>query len=199
MDHINPPNRGYSLVSGLSLKDRLPKFPLFVWLILLFLFALFFSAGIYIAISPDISLKGLFERIFRKAPTEEPQNIWSAYTTTPPPIATGKQLYKISGGDINLPLVTEVLVDPLDPEVGQNQTVTVKANGPTPVREVVVVLRLDNENNFEFKLAQSSGSPTNGEWKGTWPFPHSYNLTYRFNVKAMNESNLGNLTTITIR
>ena len=200
MDNINPPTQGYDLVSGPSLKDRLPKLPLFVWLILVFACAVLISAGIYIAVSPDISLKSLFTRLMRgPQEAEEPQNIWSAYTTTPPPIAIGKQLYKISGGDINLPLITEVLVEPLDPQVGQNQTVTVKANGPTPIKEVVVVLRLDNENNFEYKLAQSAGSPTNGEWKGSWSFPHPYNLTYRFNIKAMNENNLGNTTTITIR
>ena len=130
---------------------------------------------------------------------EKIENIWSAYTTTPPPIAGGKQLYRISGGMPDLPLITEVIIDPQDAKKDQNQTVTVKANGPTAIKEVIVVLRLDDENNFEYKLAQSSGTPTNGEWKGNWKFPHTYNKTYRLNIKARNENNLGNMATITIR
>lgn len=198
MDNINPPTQGVGLVNRPSIKDRLPKLPLLVWLILLLSLAFIFSAGIYIAVSPDISLKSLFEKIFKR-PAQEEQNVWSAYTTTPPPIATGIQLYRISGGDPTLPVISEVVVDPLDPQVGQNQTVTVKANGPTPIKEVIVRLRLDNENNFEYKLAPSAGTPTNGEWKGSWNFPHTYNLTYRFNVITRNENNLGNIETITIR
>jgi len=200
MDHINPPTQGNDLVSGPSLKDRLPKLPLFVWLILLFFSAVLLAAGIYIAVSPDISLKSLFTRLMRgPQEVEEQQNIWSAYTPTPPPIMGGKQLYRISGGDINFPLITEVTIDPQDAKKDQDQSVTVKANGPTAIKEVVIVLRLDDENNFEYKLAQSSGTPTNGEWKGNWKFPHTYNKTYRLNIKARNENNLGNMATITIR
>ena len=192
----------YGSDSGISLfgkiKERLSGIPTYLLAFLAVLAATLTLAGFYILLSPNISLKDLLNKakITEEAKIE---NVWSAYTTTPPPIMGGKQLYRISGGDVNLPLITEVTIDPQDAKKDQNQTVTVKANGPTAIKEVIVVLRLDDENDFEYKLAQSSGSTTNGEWKSSWKFPHTYNKTYRLNIKARNENNLGNMATITIR
>lgn len=191
-------NLPYGSDSGNSLfgkiKERLSGIPIYLWaFIFIGVIASFLIAIYYLA--PDI-----FRRITERITKEEKiENVWSAYTTTPPPIMGGIQLYRISGGDPNFPVISEVIIDPQDPQKDENQTVTVKANGPTPIKEVVVVLRLDDENNFEYKLSQSSGSPTNGEWKGSWKFPHTYNKTYRLNIKARNENKLGNMATITIR
>lgn len=187
-------NSGVSVSFFEKVKSFFQGAPWYVWVFILVGVITSLLIAIYY-LAP-----GLFKKITEKITKKEKiENIWSAYTTTPPPILPGKQTYKISGGNINLPLITEVTIDPQDAKQGQNQTVTVKANGPTPIKEVIVVLRLDGENNFEYKLAQSSGSPTNGEWKGSWKFPHTYNKTYRLNIKARNENNLGNTATITIR
>lgn len=190
-------NLPYGSDSGNSLFGKIKGFfqsaPWYLWVfIVVGIIASLLIAIYYLA--PD-----LFRRLKEIGQEPKVENIWTAYTTTPPPIMGGKQLYRISGGDINLPLITEVTIDPQDAEKDQNQSVTVKANGPTAIKEVIVVLRLDDENNFEYKLAQSGGSPTNGEWKGSWKFPHTYNKTYRLNIKARNENNLGNMATITIR
>ncbi|KKU03624.1 MAG: hypothetical protein UX88_C0006G0012 [Candidatus Woesebacteria bacterium GW2011_GWC2_47_16] len=195
-------NLPYGSNSGISLfakiKERLSGIPTYLLAFFAVLIATLILGAFYILLSPNISLKDLLNKV-KKPEEEKIENIWSAYTTTPPPIAGGKQLYRISGGMPDLPLITEVIIDPQDAKKDQNQTVTVKANGPTAIKEVIVVLRLDDENNFEYKLAQSSGTPTNGEWKGNWKFPHTYNKTYRLNIKARNENNLGNMATITIR
>lgn|SRR4030042_896128 len=198
METAYTPGAGNNLVEKKSFKDRLPKLPLVIWLTILFFSAFLLSAGIYIAVSPDISLKSIFSKLFNR-PQGEVKNIWTPYTTTPPPIGHGTQLYRINGGVQGLPTISEVILDPEDPGMGSNQTIVVKANYATPIKGVEVVLHTDDYKDTTYPLQLSSGTATNGEWKGTWKVENSYNLIYRVTVKVKNEQNLVQMATITLR
>ena len=198
MDTAYPPSAGNNSVEKKSFKDRLPKLPLLVWLVILFFSALVVSAGIYIAVSPNVSLKSIFSKLFRTR-QEEVKNIWTPYTTTPPPIGHGVQTYKVSGGTEGLPRITEVILDPEDPELNSSQTIIVKANYPSPIKEVEVVLHTDDYKDTPYLLQLSSGTNTDGEWKGTWKVVNPYNYIYRVTVKVKNEQNLVQMATISLR
>jgi hypothetical protein len=197
METAYPPGAGNNLVPKKSLKDRLPKLPLFIWLIILFFSALLISAGIYIAVSPDVSLKSIFSKLFGRR--EEVKNISTPYTTTPPPIGTGRQMYRISGGVQGLPTIEWIVFDPIDPAMGSNQTLTVKANDANPIKAVFVVLHTDNNTDATYALQQSSGTPTNGEWNTSFAVKNRYDLNYRATIKVQNQDNLFQMMTVTIR
>jgi hypothetical protein len=193
-----PVFRGFSaLKNKIPFKDRLPKLPLFVWLILIFISALLFSAGIYIALDPNVSLKSIFQKLFGG---KEVQNVWEpAPTTTPPLFGTGRQLYTVGGGTTGLPHITQIGVDPIDPKKGEKQTIFVTAINDTPIKEIIITLHTDEKDTTMPPLTLDEGSNTEGVWKGEWKFDFTYNLTYRITAVARNESNLGNPITITLR
>lgn len=198
METAYPVSQGFSaLKNKIPFKDRLPKLPLFVWLILIFIFALLFSAGIYIAIDPNISLKSIFQKLFGG---KEVQNIWEpAPTTTPPLFGTGRQSYSIGGGTTGLPHITQLEVDPIDPQKGAVQRIAIAAINETPIKEVIITLHTDEKDTTMPELTLDSGTNTDGIWVGEWQFDFTYNLTYRITAVARNESNLGSPVTITLR
>jgi hypothetical protein len=133
-------------------------------------------------------------------PAATPTDVWTPYNPTPPPILGGTQTYRVSGNKrADLPSVTEVTLDPQDAKKDQQQTITIKANGPTEIKEVIAILHLDDNKDFEYILDFKEGSKTNGTWAKTISFPSTYNNAYRLTYKARNENNLGDMATITIR
>jgi len=198
MDTAYPPGAGNNFVEKKSFKNRLPKLPLVVWLVLIFFSTLVISAGIYIAVSPNVSLKSIFSKLFHLR-QEEVKNIWTPYTTTPPPIGTGKQMYRINGGVQGLPTIEWIMFDPIDPAMGSNQTLTLKANDAGPIKAVFVVLHTDNNTDTTYTLQQSSGTSTNGEWKTSFTTKNPYNLSYRATIKVQNDKDLFQMMTVTIR
>jgi len=168
-------------------KNFFSQIPWYLWLFLTVLvITVFLLLGYFF-------IPSLKERISKNL---GPQNIW---TPTPVPILAGTQKYTISGGTQGLPLVTSLTLDPQNPVVGKNQTISVSANNATPIKEVIIVLHLDNNKDFEYNLDLKDGTNTNGTWVKTISFPSDYNVNYRITVKARNENGLGNMTTITIR
>ncbi|MCJ7805607.1 hypothetical protein MUP46_03105 [Patescibacteria group bacterium] len=167
--------------------------PLIFWIFIIVAIIAAVLGGVYFYMLRTGKLANLF-------PTPTPiQNIWSAYTTTPPPIGHGTQLYRTSGGVQGLPTISEVILDPEDPEVGSNQSIIVKANYTSPIKGVEVVLHTDDYKDTTYPLQLSSGTPTDGEWKGTWKVENSYNYIYRVTVKVKNEQNLVQSATVTLR
>jgi hypothetical protein len=191
MEENKPDQAGGSSVPSIidKIKTRFSGLPWYLW--------------IFLAVALVTSLLLVIYFIFPSAKKEiksEPQNIWSPAIETPPPILGGTQTYKISGNKkAELPSVTEVTLDPQDPQAGQQQTITIKANGPTTIKEVIAILHLDNDKDFEYILDFKEGSPTHGSWAKTFSFPYTYNNAYRLTYKARNENNLGDMGTITIR
>lgn len=127
-----------------------------------------------------------------------PQNIWTP-SETPPPFLGGNQSYEINGGDKKYPTITNLTLSPQDAKMGQKQTASVTVTNTTPVKEVIVILHLDNNKDFEYRLKLSEGTTTDGVWSQSYTFPWTYNNNYRVTVKARNEQGLGNMTTISIR
>ncbi len=163
--------------------------PLIFWIFVIVLIIALALGGVYWYLSKTGKLVNLF-----KGPT----NTWTP-TATPAPIGTGPQIYRISGGVQGLPTISEVLVTPIDPKKGQKQTIKIKANNGTPIKEVAAILKVDNNKEIEHILKLSGGTITNGEWSGSWNTDFTYEKTYRITVRAKNENNLGNIHTITLR
>lgn len=197
---INLPGGSTSSLSLFAkIKQRFSGIPAVALALLAFFGASLFILGAYIFLSPDISLKDLFRKVFKQEEKVLMENIWTPYLTTPPPIGHGTQVYKISGAVEGLPRITEVTLIPEDPEMNSSQTISVKTNYTSPIQGVEVVLHTDDYKDTTYPLTLSSGSPTDGEWKGTWKVNNSYNYIYRVTVKVKNEQNLVQMATITLR
>jgi len=167
-----------------------PKLPLIVWLIILFIFAAVFSAGVYIALSPDVSLKSLFGQIGQMIGLGEENgenNTWEPAKPTPRPLASGRQTYIVSGSKKGAPKVTEVVIDPLDPAQKANQSVTIKALALEggPITKVSIQLITDNKNKT-YPLQLTSGTNLDGVWSAMWTMDDVYDYKYQLAVIAEN-------------
>jgi hypothetical protein len=174
----------------------LPKLPLIVWLILLFIFAGLLSAGIFIAVSPNVSLKSLFGQIGELTKdTNGENNIWTPAKPTPRPLAHGKQTYAVSGSKKGAPKATEVVIDPLDPAPGASQSTTVKALAMEagPITKVSIQLITDNKN-VTYPLQLTSGTNLDGVWTGSWVMEDSYDYRYQMAVIAENANDAWSVT-----
>ena len=199
MDINLPGGRDSSLSLFAKIKQRLSGVPAVALALLAFFGVSLFILSAYIFLSPDISFKDLFKKVFKQEEKVLPENIWSPYLTTPPPIGHGTQVYNISGGVEGLPRITTVTLIPEDPEMNSSQTISVKANYTSPIQGVEVVLHTDDYKDTTYPLQLSSGTATDGEWKGTWKVENSYSYIYRVTVKVKNEQNLVQMATITLR
>lgn len=169
-----------------KIKGRLSGIPSYLLVFLAVLAVTIVIAAVYFLL-PKIQ-KGLKDRN---------QNIWEPYVPTVP-LAHGRQTYRISGGTAGLPTISEVILDPEDPEMGSTQTISVKANYGSAIKEVSVVLHTDDKDTTQV-LQLSSGTATNGEWKGSWKVVNSYEHKYSVTAKAKNEQNLVQMVTVTLR
>jgi hypothetical protein len=191
MEENKPDQAGGSFVPSLidKIRERFSGLPWYLWIFIVIALITSLLLVVYF----------LFPSI-KKRVESEPQDIWTPAEATPPPILGGTQTYKISGNKkAELPSVTEVTLDPQDPQKGQQQTIIIKANGPTTIKEVIAILHLDDNKDFEYFLDLKEGTNTNGTWTKTISFPYTYNHAYRLTYKARNENNLGDMATITIR
>jgi len=170
-----------------KIKEKLSVLPWYIWLILAVVIT---TSIILFTLLAIFTFRGIFNKNLGQ------KNVW---TPTPVPILAGTQKYTISGGTKGLPSIASLTLDPQNPAVGKSQTISVSASNATPIKEVIVVLHLDNNKDFEYKLDLKDGTNTNGTWAKTISFPSAYNINYRATVKARNEQGLGNMTTITIR
>lgn len=156
-----------------------------------------FSIAIILGGGYLLTKTSLFQKLL-KPPVVNP---WTPYKPSPAPLAHGKQTYKIQGGGKNLPQITEVTLNPIDPLPNSTQTIYVKANNETPISKVSVMLHLDNETETTKNLQLNSGNKTNGEWSASWSLNknETYDYTYRITVIARNEKGLGSPITISLR
>lgn len=167
--------------------------PLIFWIFIIVALVAAVLGGVYFYLLRTGQLGKLF-------PTPTPLTYkWSPYTTTPPPIGTGKQQFRISGGVQGLPTIEWIMFDPIDPAMGASQTLTVKANDANPIKAVYVVLHTDNDKDTTYTLTQSAGTPTNGEWKTSFKAENPYSFNYRATIKVQNDKGLFQMLTVTIR
>lgn len=105
-------------------------------------------------------------------------------TPTPTKLFHGKDTYIVSrGAQAKGPNISEISLDPLDPAVGAQQTISVKVTHNSPVSDVSVKLRTDTKTTT-LKLALSEGSNLGGTWNTTWTVPESYLYNYIATVVA---------------
>ena len=186
MDHINPPNRGYDLVSGPSLKDRLPKLPLYIWIFIIVLLISLILGGAYLILSRS----GMLNNLFKKGEINGEKNITIPYKPTPKPLAHGRQKYLISGSKIGSPKIAEATIDPIDPQKGATQVMEVKilsVDGTTPVTKAEVEIMTDNTSK-KATLVLSDGTNLDGIWKGSWTIEDIYDYRYQAVITAENAS-----------
>jgi hypothetical protein len=182
MESANPIAQGSHFVGKAkkSLFDRLPKLPLYVWLIIIFVVGILITLGIYFLVN---KLRSGREEINGE------NNISIPFKPTPKPLAHGKQTYFISGSKTGAPKIAEATIDPIDPQNGENQKFSTKAlsleNGAVSAVKVTIIT--DNEQKT-FPLNLTSGTAEDGVWEGNWVITDTYDYTYQAVIAAENAS-----------
>lgn len=140
------------------------------------------------------SIQSIFTR--KSTTTSLSDNQSSPIPTPTPtiiPLPTGPQSYRFSNGsEVVGPKISRLSINPLTPESGTNQTITIEAGHTSPITEVMVEIITDKETKTQ-KLSQSSGTESQGSWTGTWNIPGSYDYQYGFHlVLKSNDSTYDN-------
>lgn len=195
----------YGSDSGLSLfekiKERLSGIPSYVLAILAVMATAIIIGLTFIFLSPNISLNDLLNRAKISQETNGEKNISAPYKGTPKPLATGKQTYTISGKSEGAPIISEAVIDPIDPALGANQTWTVRVIDlqQKPVKEVSLSLITDNSKGGTYKLTKIEGTQIDGHWQVSLKMPDSYEWVYQAKITATNVANLSHSVTLTFR
>jgi hypothetical protein len=126
------------------------------------------------------------QSIFAPKPTTTTadNNVTASPTPKPTiiPLPEGPQSYRFSyGSEVVGPKISRLTVNPLTPEPGTNQTITIEAGHTTPITEVVVEVITDEETKTH-KLSKSDGNELQGSWTGTWNINTPYNYQYGFHL-----------------
>lgn len=103
-------------------------------------------------------------------------------TPTPKPLPSGPQTYTFShGGLVTGPKPSSATITPLDPELGDTQSLTVTVSHTSPVSSASLTLLTDNDSRT-FPLSLSSGTPTEGVWQASWETQDSYLQRYQIQL-----------------
>lgn len=161
-------------------------------------------AIITVLIAEIIWAKGYLSRLSGPSTTgiQTPAPAGSAPKTpsTPPPkrLAQGRQTFSVSSSDKTRgPQLSEIVVDPYDPAVGKDQTMTIAISDTLPVTRVSVTVATDKgRKSYPMKLA--SGEATRGVWEATWNVEDSHEVTYNASFMAQ-DSKYTDTVTLTMR
>ncbi len=124
----------------------------------------------------------------KQAPTttevETQQTVSEAFVPPPTPTPTptklfhGRDTYVVSrGAQATGPDVSEITFDPLDPAVGGQQIISVKASYSSALSDVSVKLKTDTTTTT-LKLDLAEGTNLGGTWKTSWIIPETYLYNY---------------------
>lgn len=130
--------------------------------------------------------KQTIQNIYNRAVSQTPQP-----TPTPPPttpasplpkpsviLPKGAQTYNFSHGDQVLgPKTSTLTLDPLSPNTGETQTITLKATHTSPITSVSVELITDNQTT-PHTLTQKDGTNQDGTWSGSWKMSDTFQAKY---------------------
>ena len=184
-----------SLGSGFGkVKGKLGKVPSYIW----FLTAFVIITLTILAIFFPSFLSQLTERLLKPFPQAQKENVATPAEPRIVPLATGKQIYNISGGTKGGPQMTQAIIDPIDPKSSQIQTLTLKANNLKPIVEIKAIVITDNGEKVNY-LKLVSGTNVDGVWQGSWRITDEYNYTYQISLTAKNNENTESKTTLTFR
>ncbi|MFZ5534831.1 MAG: hypothetical protein ACOY3M_01615 [Patescibacteria group bacterium] len=105
-------------------------------------------------------------------------------TPTPTKLFHGKDTYIVSrGAQATGPNVSEITFDPLDPAVGGQQVISVKASYGSAISDVSVKLRTDTKTTT-LKLELAEGTDLGGTWTTMWTVPETYLYNYSATIVA---------------
>lgn len=106
------------------------------------------------------------------------------------PLPSGSQTYRLSHGkNVKGPKIYSLTIDPLTPDKGSSQKVSLSASYELDITNVEVTLLTDSMSQ-NLKLSLVSGSRQNGVWEGSWNVNDSYN--YKYGIRFLLESNKDN-------
>lgn len=106
------------------------------------------------------------------------------------PLAQGPQTYSYSHGKNVLgPKPQVVQISTIDPGLNGKQKVTVTIKHTSPITDVSVNLKTDNQTK-NYPMNKVAGSDTDGTWEGEWTVSDSYNEIYflEFDLKSTTTS-----------
>jgi len=128
----------------------------------------------------------------RFIPADESNKTVSA---SPVPILKGKETYTISQGSKNNPRILSAVIDPLDPEPKQSQTIDIALKYEEPIDSATITLNTDNDS-VQKTLKLSSGSKTDGIWSTTFKSSdtHLYNYSFTINASSGSDSSSVDIT-----
>ncbi|MEK9143072.1 MAG: hypothetical protein AAB481_00370 [Patescibacteria group bacterium] len=159
-------------------------------------------AIIAVLIAEIIWAKGYLSRLSESSTTTPPSSADSAPKVPPtqPPkrLVQGRQTFTVSSTDRSKgPQFSEIVVDPYDPAVGKEQTMTIAISDTLPVARVSVTVATDKgRKSYPMKLI--SGEATKGVWEATWTVEDTHEVTYNASFMAQ-DSTYTDTVTLTMR
>lgn len=105
-------------------------------------------------------------------------------TPTPIPLPPGKQIYNISSQGTSIK-ITQATFDPLDAQIGQEQTISVKISNVAPIDSVNVAFMGDSSANENIPLALTSGINRDGVWSKTWKVNLAHTKIYSAKITVV--------------
>lgn len=141
----------------------------------------------YLASVPD-TIKSSFTKNKSDTPVDNesaPQESFSVPSPSPSPriitpLPEGKQSYTLShGNEVKGPRMSKLVIDPLTPGPGIEQTLLLTASHTSKITGAVVEVVTDSGRE-KHVLKKLSGSDIEGTWEGRWTLKDSYDYTYGF-------------------
>lgn len=124
-----------------------------------------------IAKNNQLSSSGLAENSPAASPTPTPK-------PTIVPLPEGSQTYRFSNGSkVVGPKISSLTIDPLTPNQGDTQTVTLSAMHTSAITSVTIEVITDHKTE-KHTLTQKSGTSVDGSWEGAWTMNDTFDYTY---------------------
>lgn len=143
-------------------------------------FVLFLGLGFWPG-KDYLKIKAFLSGLRKPAPAGFSNNRFpQASGGVPYTLPSGIQTYRFSHGkDVVGPKIQTVVIDPLDPQPGATQTITLEIESESPMKSVVIVAATDNqEQTLNFKL--TAGDSLKGTYQASWQLNDTYDAKYAF-------------------
>ena len=103
-------------------------------------------------------------------------------------LPSGSQTYRFShGSEVKGPKISTVVIDPLDPQNGATQTITLDLESESPVTKVTIVIVTDKqEKNIDLKLIE--GDSKKGKYGAAWQVNDTYDTKYAIRYDLRSET-----------
>lgn len=111
-----------------------------------------------------------------------------SFSRTPYTLPSGSQTYRFSHGEgVVGPKIQIATIDPLDPQNGDTQTITLEIESESPVQSAVIIVSTDNREKT-LNLGLISGDSQKGKYQGSWQVDDTYENKYSFRYILTSET-----------